>query len=209
MSNNKSGKKTLLLSVIMSSPGPLVVGLGLLVGKSSTQIADFIRRGIELLAIILSFVVYCITTKNESVDEIKKQKYEKYTNIFVSGAMILSGIIMTVLALTPSNEEKGNVIPGLAIAILGVVANSLFWVKYTKLARESKNKILKVQSGLYRAKTFVDLSVVIALGVVLLSNNQEISYYFDIIGTVCVSVYLFFTGCKTLYNELNQKKIPF
>ena len=28
----KSGSRTLLMSVLMSSPGPLVVGLGLLVG---------------------------------------------------------------------------------------------------------------------------------------------------------------------------------
>ena len=70
---NKSGKKTLLLSVIMSSPGPLVVGLGLLIGQSSTQLADFIRRSIELLAIILSFVVYCITTKDDNVNTLKKE----------------------------------------------------------------------------------------------------------------------------------------
>ena len=44
MSNKKSGERTLLLSVLMSSPGPLVVGLGLLSGRSSTQIADFVRR---------------------------------------------------------------------------------------------------------------------------------------------------------------------
>ena len=41
--NTKSGTKTLLLSVLMSAPGPLVVGLGLLAVRSSTQIADFVR----------------------------------------------------------------------------------------------------------------------------------------------------------------------
>lgn len=126
MMNNKSGKRTLLWSVIMSSPGPLVVGLGLIVGQSSTQLADFVRRSIELLAIILSFAVYCITTKNDATDELKKQKLEKGTNIFVSIAMIVSGIIMVLLALLSPSEEKGNVIPGLAIAVLGVVANLIF-----------------------------------------------------------------------------------
>ena len=57
MNDRKSGAKTLLWSIIMSSPGPLVVGLGLLAGRSSTQIADFVRRSAELLAIIMSFVV--------------------------------------------------------------------------------------------------------------------------------------------------------
>ena len=58
MSNKKSGARTLLWSVLMSSPGPLVVGLGLLSGRSSTQIADFVRRSAELLAIIMSFIVF-------------------------------------------------------------------------------------------------------------------------------------------------------
>ena len=80
----KTGKKTMLMSVIMSSPGPIVVGIGLLVGKSSTQLADFIRRSIELLAIILAFIIFCITTKNDQVDYEKKEKLEKYSNNFVS-----------------------------------------------------------------------------------------------------------------------------
>ena len=58
MKRNASGSRTFLWSVIMSSPGPLVVGLGLIAGRSSTQIADFVRRSAELLAIIMSFIVY-------------------------------------------------------------------------------------------------------------------------------------------------------
>ena len=188
----------------MSSPGPLVVGLGLLVGQSSTQIADFVRRSIELLAIILAFAVYCITTKDGGVDEVKKARYERGTNVFVSVAMIISGVIMLMLALTVESAEQGNVIPGLAIATLGLVANSIFWVKYSRLAKDSSNKILAVQSNLYRAKTFVDFSVFLALGVVLLSDNATVCHYFDMIGTACVSLYLAFTGATSLISEARK-----
>ena len=199
---NKSGKKTLLMSVIVSSPGPLVVGLGLLVGKSSTQLADFIRRSIELLAIILAFVIYCITTKDNDIDELKKRKYEKGSNIFVSVAMVISGVIMLILALSSDNTEKGNVIPGLVIAILGFVANSYFWLRYKKLGNDTNNDILKIQSKLYRAKTFVDFSVMVALSVVLFSSDLVLSYYFDIVGTIVVSIYLIFTGLKSFVKEI-------
>lgn len=205
MMNNKSGKKTLLWSVIMSSPGPLVVGLGLIVGQSSTQLADFVRRSIELFAIILSFAVYCITTKNDATDELKKQKLEKGTNIFVSIAMIVSGIIMVLLALLSPSEEKGNVIPGLAIAVLGVVANSIFWFRYQKIGKEENNTILKVQSKLYCAKTFVDCSVTVALLVVLISPHADVSYFVDIVGTCIVSLYLVYTGVRSLLNSSVKK----
>ena len=57
MTKHQSGAKTLLLSVLMSAPGPLVFGLGLLSGRSATQIADFARRSAELLAIIIAFAL--------------------------------------------------------------------------------------------------------------------------------------------------------
>ena len=69
MQKKKSGAKTLLWSVIMSSPGPLVVGLGLLAGRSATQIADFVRRSAELLGIIMAYAVYVITTKDGACDK--------------------------------------------------------------------------------------------------------------------------------------------
>ena len=54
----QSGARTLLMSVMLSSPGPIVVGIGLFMGKSSTQLADFVRRSAELCAILVSYFIY-------------------------------------------------------------------------------------------------------------------------------------------------------
>jgi len=202
----KPGKNTLLMSVIMSSPGPIVIGLGLMVGQSSTQLADFVRRSIELVAIILSFVAFCLTSK-ENYDDNKRRRLEKNNNLFVSCSMIISGIIMILIALLFPSEDKGNVIPGLVIAGLGVTANSIFWIRYKILGNKSSNTILITQSKLYRAKTFVDASVVLALFVVLVSQDKNVSFYFDLIGTICVSLYLIYTGITTLIKELKGEKI--
>ena len=204
MKENKSGAKTLLWSIIMSSPGPLVVGLGLLAGRSSTQIADFVRRSAELLAIIMSFVVYTTVTKKGTTDEIKKEKMERASNIFVGSMMCLAGAIMVALALTINNEDKGNVIPGLAIAVLGVIANSIFWRRYTRLNKSEPNPIMAVQSRLYRAKTFVDASVTIALLSVLIAPKTMISYWLDIIGSIIVAIYLIWCGVQTVIEELKN-----
>lgn len=201
---SKSGKKTLMMSVIMSSPGPLLGIIGLFEAQSSTQIADVVRRSIELLAIILSFVVYTVTTRGEGVDEGKKRRYERGTNVFVSVAMVISGIIMIAIALTATADNEGHSVIGLIMPILGVVANSIFWIKYSRMGRETDNKILVVQGDLYRAKTFVDLSVVIALSVVLFAPDPTVAYYFDMIGTVAVSVYLVFTGVKSFVKEIGH-----
>ena len=106
---------------------------------------------------------------------------------------------MAVLAWAVTDHDKGNVIPGLAIAVLGVIANSIFWHKYTNLNRAEPNAILAVQSRLYRAKTLVDTSVTTALFSVLIAPESKASYWLDMIGSLIVSGYLVWCGLKTVY----------
>ena len=202
MNTEKSGSRTLLWSVIMSSPGPLVVGLGLLAGKSATQFADFVRRSAELFAIIMAFVTYKITTKKYRDTPDKKEKIEKLSNIFVGAMMCLGGTIMLVLAFVSENQEKGNVIPGLVIAILGVIANTIFWRKYTRLNKAEPNPILAVQVRLYRAKSLVDGCVTAALLSVAIAPEALFSYYLDLIGSVVVAGYLVLCGLQTIKEKV-------
>lgn len=197
MTKNKSGSRTMLMSVLMSAPGPIVVGIGLFMGKSSTQLADFIRRSAELMAIIVAFITYQFTNK-PSMDTAQKQLLERRSNLFVGIAMCVSGISMLLIALFSKNTEQGNVIPGLCIALLGVVANTIFWFRYKKLETAQNNTILLVQSRLYRAKSLVDICVTTALFVVLFLPGSTIAFYFDRIGSAVVSVYLMWCGCQTV-----------
>lgn len=204
MSNQKSGSRTLLMSVVMSAPGPLIVGIGMVMGRSSTQLADFVRRSSELLAIIVAYIIYTVT--NKDADAGRKERLERISNRMVGTLMCLSGVSMLFVALFSENTEKGNVIPGLTIAILGVIANSLFWRKYSTLSRQSGNAILAVQSRLYRAKTLVDTCVTVALSSVALFPTSQISYYLDIIGSVIVAIYLIWCGYKTIRESIVYEK---
>ena len=202
--HTKSGSRTLLLSVLMSAPGPLVVGLGLLAGRSSTQIADFVRRSAELLAIIMSFVVYEITTKDGRAESGKREKLERRSNAFVGAMMCLGGSFMVLLALMADAEDKGNVIPGLAIAVRGVIANTAFWVKYTRLNKKQPNAILRVQSRLYRAKSLVDTCVTIALLSVVIAPQSVVSGWLDFAGSLIVALYLIWCGIRTILEAVRS-----
>ena len=205
MNQKKSGSRTLMWSVIMSSPGPLVVGLGLLSGRSSTQIADFFRRSAELLAIIMSFVVYLLTTQEGHCDTRRKERLERISNRFVGAMMCLGGSFMVFLTLFSETEEKGNVIPGLTIAILGVIANTIFWRKYTRLNKMEPNAILAVQARLYRAKSLVDTCVTAALLSVAIAPSSQTSLYLDFIGSLIVAIYLIWCGIRTIFEAGKPK----
>lgn len=197
----KSGEHTLLASVIMSSPGPLAVGIGLLMGRSSTQLADFIRRTVEFIAIIVSWLVYRVTHKDIEFDATYRLRLEQIANQCVGAAMCLSGMAMLLVAFLSDRSEKGNVIPGLVIAILGVITNIWFWLRYRKLDRANPNMILAVQSKLYRAKSLVDGCVTIALTTVAVSPGSTAAHYMDLGGSIVVAIYLVFNGVTTLFGR--------
>jgi divalent metal cation (Fe/Co/Zn/Cd) transporter len=194
----KSGERTLLASVILSSPGPLVVGAGLLLGRSATQYADFVRRTAELAAIIVSFIVFRMLNHGGEPDEMRRKRLESMANTCVGAAMCLSGAAMLLISLFSSNTEKGNVIPGLAIAILGVTTNTWFYLRYRRLNREKPDAILAVQSRLYRAKSLVDACVTIALLTVAAAPGTKAARYMDLFGSIIVSAYLIANGWITL-----------
>lgn len=193
----KSGSRTLLMSVLMSAPGPLLVGIGLMTGRSATQLADFIRRSSELLAIIASYVVYTLTAR-EGVTEDKKACLERNVNRFVGLVMCVSGGSMLLIALLAGETETGNVIPGLTIAVLGVIANTIFFFRYRRLSRLEGSAVLGVQSRLYGAKSLVDGCVTVALLAVALFPMSPAALYLDKIGSVVVAVYLVWCGVRTV-----------
>lgn len=112
--------------------------------------------------------------------------------------MLLSGFAMLIVAALSFNAEKGNVVPSLIIAFLGVITNSWFWFRYRKLDREQPDTILSVQSKLYLAKSVVDISVAIALAFVALTPTSPFVGYVDLTGAVVVAAYLMITGINTI-----------
>jgi divalent metal cation (Fe/Co/Zn/Cd) transporter len=194
----KAGERTLLASVLLSAPGPIVLGAALMVGRSATQLADFIRRTAELGAIIVSWAVYRILNQGREPDPTHQARLERTASSAVGLAMCLSGAAMLLLALFSSGTEKGNVLPALIIALLGVLTNSWFWLRYRSLNRQGRDAILASQSRLYGAKTLVDGCVTAALAVVFVAPHSGAAVYVDRIGSLVVALYLAASGVGVL-----------
>jgi len=199
-----SSARTLLLSVLFSASGPIVLGLGLVVGRSTTQIADFTRRTAELLALIAALVVYSAIEQRPAMAQTRKRELERRGNLFTGCIMCVSGLSMLLLSVLPAQEEKGNVVPALVIALLGVTANSIFWRRYTVLSRRQDSAILGVQARLYGAKTAVDVCVSAALAAVLAFPGTKFASRLDTVGSLLVSLYMIRCGIRTIREQRSQ-----
>ena len=120
-----SREKTLLIALLLSAPGPLVTGLAAISSHSTTQLADFIRRSVELVALFLSWWVFHRLHQNKALNKADQSRLERVAGLSVAGTMVCSGIVMLILAISrlSAYEPGDNVAPGLTIAVLGLIFN--------------------------------------------------------------------------------------
>lgn len=193
-----SREKTLLTALLLSAPGPLVTGMAVITSHSTTQLADFIRRTVELVALFISWWVFRQLHRDAEPDAVTQAKMERAAGLSVAGAMVCSGIVMLIVAVSRLStfEPGGNVYFGLAIAILGLLTNAIFWWRYTILTREQYSSVIASQRDLYRAKAFVDFCVVAALAAIAIAPGHPATQYVDVSGSVIVAIYLLWNGLR-------------
>ena len=176
-----------------------MTGIAVLSSQSSTQLADFIRRTVELVALFLSWWVFRQLQQRAALGAADRDRLERLAGFGVAGAMICSGAVMLTVALSRLSvfEPGGNVTFGLTIAVLGLVTNSWFWRRYTAMTREQYSSVIAAQQNLYRAKALVDLCVVAALAAIAIAPHHPATRYVDILGSVTVAGYLLWSGLRT------------
>jgi len=198
-----SREKTLLTSLLLSAPGPLVTGYAVITSQSTTQLADFIRRGVELIAIFIAWWVFRKLQRGAAQGEEARARLERAAGLSAAGAMVCSGVILLGVALSRLGafEPGGSVTFGLVIAVLGLLTNGWFWRRYSAQTREQFNAVTEAQAQLYRAKTSVDLCVVIALAAVAIAPEHPATRYVDLLGSVTVAGYLLWSGLRAAQKQ--------
>ncbi len=193
-------EKTLLTALLLSMWAPLTTGIAVVMSTSTTQLADFIRRSVELFALFVSWWVFRRLQREKELDTAQKARMEKIAGLCVAIALCFSGIVMLGLTLSRLDTFKpgGNVYLGLTIAVLGLITNGWFWRRYTNLTLEHYNSVIDTQRQLYRAKAFVDLCIIIALTAVAVNPAHPVTRYIDLLGSVAVAGYLLWSGLSTV-----------
>jgi divalent metal cation (Fe/Co/Zn/Cd) transporter len=206
---SSSREKTLLTALLLSAPGPLVTGYALMTSQSTTQLADFLRRGVELAAIFISWWIFRRLGRNAALGEVYQARLERAAGLSTAGAMACSGVVLLVVALSRLSvfEPGGNVTLGLTIAVLGLVTNGWFWRRYRALTREQYSAVIAAQQQLYRAKASVDLCVVFALSAVALAPAHPATRYVDLLGSALVAVYLIWSGLQSAQKYLSPVQV--
>lgn len=200
---NQSKERTLLSSLLLSAPGPLVTGIPAFTSLSATQLADFIRRTAELVALGLSWWIFRRVHLQPDMTDSEAFRLEQISHRVVGLAMLSSGLAMGIIGLVrlTSPSVSGNVLAGLIIAGLGLGTNGFYWWRYGQLNRLNPSIVIAAQQRLYRAKTWVDGVVMLSLLIVTLMPTHPLTPYIDAIGCLFVGGYLLYSA----YRQLQKK----
>lgn len=194
-----SAERTLLVALLLSLWAPLATGLAVLLSHSTTQLADFVRRSAELVAVALSWAVLR-HLRRRAPSAAQRVALEHLASRGVALALAFSGVAMVLLvgARWRSFEPGGDVRLGLVIAGLGLVTNAWFWRRFSALAHARADALIHAQRRLYRAKVAVDASVIIALATIGLVPGHPVTRWLDLVGSSAVALYLGWSAWRTL-----------
>ncbi len=203
-------EKTLLTALLLSAPGPLITGYAAFSSHSTTQLADFIRRTMELAAMALAWWVFRQVHRSSLPAAGDQARLEGAAGLGAAGAMLCSGMVMLAIAVSRLStfSPGGKVTLGLVIAFLGLLTNAWFWRRYAALASEQYSSVIAAQQILYRAKASVDLCVVAALAAVAIAPDHPATRFVDLSGSAIVAAYLLWNGLRMAQSHLVVLRKP-
>ena len=200
-------ERTLITSLLFSAPGPFITLFAALNSLLATQIADFLRRTAELAASFVSWLVFRKLRRSDSPDKGYTLRLERIADRTVACAMICSGAVLCAVGMLRlfSDMQARTSVLGLVTAALGLVADTIFWIRYARLTKERYSSVLAAQRRLYRTKASVDLCVTVALAAALIAPAHPITKYIDALGSIAVAAYLLASGISGLRNMMQNR----
>jgi divalent metal cation (Fe/Co/Zn/Cd) transporter len=189
--------RTLAWSLALSAWGPPVTAVAVVLSRSTTQLADFVRRSTELAAIAVAFVAHRRTAA-AGVPEATRLRWHARARGTTRAALVASGVAILVVAALRADAFRptGPLWIGLGVATLGLVVNAAFWRRYARLERAAPDAIVTSQRVLFRAKCLVDAGVVASLATSLATPGTPLARAADLAGSLVVAAYLLWSAAR-------------
>ncbi len=192
-------ERTLLVALLLSAWAPFVTGWAVLLSQSTTQVADFVRRTVELGAVAIGWAAFR-RLRRRAPPPAAAARLERLAAWAVAAALGISGGITLLLAVRRVVDfaPGGDVRLGLLVAVLGLATNAWFWQRYAGFARERPGRLMEGQRTLYRAKVAVDACVIAALASVALAPGRPVTRWVDLAGSFAVALYLLWSAGRVV-----------
>lgn len=194
----RSRERTLAWAVALSAWAPLATAAAWVLGRSTTQAAEAVRRSVELVALVVAWWVVRRARRCPDEPAAARARAERVAVVCVTAALAVSAVAIGAWAIVrvAAPAGTGDVRLGLAIAALGLLVNLAFWRRYAAFERARPHPVIGAQRRLYGAKAWVDAAVVVALATVAVAPGSRGAHLVDVGGSLAVAAYLAVTALR-------------
>ena len=195
-------RKIIIITAVLNA---LVASLKLILGITfsfSTLIADSIQSFIDFFTDLISMVTNRIGKRraNKTYPFGYGQVYY-LSNLLTGVLLFLIGIFIIYQVCTAENKFT----PNITVLLMLIVVLALKWIVIELLQRYSKSSKNELMVESYRESMADFISTCVVIVVLLFSFVEEylpIHINIDMIGSICMAIYVFYTSIKMIISNI-------
>jgi len=133
-------------------------------------------------------------------------KFETLTGIITGAVMFLSLVLVFAITsfklLNPTLLHEEGTLLAIGMMAIGVCVNTWLWKEKSHIAKEEYSPVMESQVRLFKTKALTDLTVLIALLLVMMLADYEWAIYIDPLASFIVIGSFLFSGYRTISSSL-------
>lgn len=195
--------KSLVIDLVFWIPDILLA----VISGSVTLYADVIKSGNEILSTFFAWLAMRKITKGGGdVYDYGMGKFETLTGIITGAVMFLSLVLVFAITsfklLNPSLLHEEGTVLAIGMMAIGVCVNTWLWREKSHIAKKEYSPVMESQVRLFKTKALTDLTVLIALLLVMMLADYEWAIYIDPVASFIVIGSFLFSGYRTISSSL-------
>lgn len=199
----KAIRKSLIIDICLWIPDIFLAYLS----GSVTLYADVIKSGNEIISTFFTWIALRKISKGESqIYDYGMGKFETLTGMITGVIMFLSLFVIfsiTVYKLfNPSALHQEMTFLAVIMMAIGAIVNILLYREKKHLSEKEFSPAIESQMRLFKTKAITDLTVLFALGLVMVFHHSEWSVYIDPLASFVVIGFFLYSGYRIISSSL-------
>ena len=187
--NRNHIQHTSTFALIICSISLVIKIVTAILGKTSLQMIDCFRSGVELAMIIVWWWAFTFRRNDFTIE--KQQRFNRLTRV----CMIASAILMCVFAIVRfvgGGSQSGILWAGFIFSLIGVINNLIVAVRYRIKAVEMDS--LRIQSRFFFVKAAADGCVCLTLLIMMTAPDWDGIRILQLASSILLSIAMMVAG---------------
>jgi len=155
-----------------------------------------------LVSLFNSFAVSKAAKPIDAEYNYGRGKIEGIASVFEGVIIMLSGVFIIYEAMQKlvKQEPTTHLGASLGVMVVSIIMTAMLVTYLNKIHKQTNSLIIKSDALHYKTDLFVNLGIIVALGLIYLTNF----YFIDPLVSVCIAIYIIYSAVSVIKEGLNM-----